>query len=131
MATPAEDQTTSCARKHPAPGPGDSEVLLRVRAASITAPANWTGRPPDRPVRRVRYSSGAHHAVTGSVGGVVIDVGPTVSEFGSRDDVYGLIPFLRDGAAAEYVTVSAAVFAAEPPELDHPPCGDELPDAQS
>ena len=33
--------------------------------------------------------------------------------------VYGLIPFTRDGAAAEYVALPAAVVAAKPATVDH------------
>jgi NADPH:quinone reductase-like Zn-dependent oxidoreductase len=33
--------------------------------------------------------------------------------------VYGLIPFTRDGAAAEFAAVPAAVLAAKPLQLDH------------
>ncbi|MFE7530259.1 NADP-dependent oxidoreductase [Kitasatospora sp. NPDC057542] len=34
-------------------------------------------------------------------------------------EVYGLIPFLRDGAAAEYVGVPAGILAAKPARPDH------------
>ncbi|MFG2361862.1 NADP-dependent oxidoreductase [Streptomyces mirabilis] len=45
-----------------------------------------------------------------------------------RGEAYGLIPFTRDGAAAQFVAVPAAVLAAEPARLDHdhaaaPPAG--------
>ncbi|MFF0039024.1 NADP-dependent oxidoreductase [Streptomyces mirabilis] len=46
-----------------------------------------------------------------------------------RGEVYGLIPFTRDGAVARFVAVPAAVLAAEPARLDHdhaaalPPAG--------
>ncbi|MGQ4381090.1 NADP-dependent oxidoreductase, partial [Streptomyces sp. SAS_267] len=42
-----------------------------------------------------------------------------VTEFRPGEAVYGLIPFTRDGAAAEYVTVPAAALAAKPGSLDH------------
>jgi NADPH:quinone reductase-like Zn-dependent oxidoreductase len=35
------------------------------------------------------------------------------------DEVYGLVPFVRDGAAAEYVTVPTDVLAAKPARIDH------------
>ncbi|MFF5235251.1 hypothetical protein [Dactylosporangium sp. NPDC000521] len=37
--------------------------------------------------------------------------------------MYGLIPFVRDGAAAEYVTVPAGVLAARPTTVDHVAAG--------
>jgi NADPH:quinone reductase-like Zn-dependent oxidoreductase len=50
---------------------------------------------------------------------VVAALGPGVTGLAVGDEVYGLIPFTRDGAAAEYVTVPADVLAAKPARLDH------------
>jgi NADPH:quinone reductase-like Zn-dependent oxidoreductase len=49
----------------------------------------------------------------------VAALGTGVTGLAVGDEVYGLIPFTRDGAAAEYVTVPANVLAAKPARLDH------------
>jgi NADPH:quinone reductase-like Zn-dependent oxidoreductase len=46
----------------------------------------------------------------GEVSGVVADIASGDPDFGPGDEVYGLIPFDRDGAAAEYVTVPGAIW---------------------
>ena len=46
------------------------------------------------------------------VSGVVAAKGTGVTDFAVGDEVYGLIRFDRDGAAAEYVAVPAADLAA-------------------
>ena len=48
------------------------------------------------------------------VSGVVAAVGAGVTDFAVGDEVYGLIRFDRDGAAAEYVAVPAADLATRP-----------------
>ncbi|WP_329302954.1 hypothetical protein OG410_35945 [Streptomyces sp. NBC_00659] len=47
------------------------------------------------------------------------ELGEGVTDFAPGEEVYGLIPFVRDGATAEYVTVPAAVLAAKPRSHDH------------
>jgi NADPH:quinone reductase-like Zn-dependent oxidoreductase len=42
-----------------------------------------------------------------------------VTDVGVGDEVYCLIPFVRDGAAAEYVSVPTDVLAAKPVAVDH------------
>ncbi|MBM9434826.1 NADP-dependent oxidoreductase [Streptomyces bryophytorum] len=94
----------------PRPVPGDGEVLVGVRSAAITPgelawDATWTdslepgGRPrlPAVPAKELA--------------GVVVE-GP-----GTGDEVFGLIPFTRDGAAAEFTAVPAAVLAPKPAGL--------------
>ena len=53
------------------------------------------------------------------VSGTVLAVGRAVTDVSIGQDVYGLIDFDRDGAAAEYVTVRAADLAAKPTSVDH------------
>lgn len=94
----------------PRPAPGDGEVLVQVRAASITAgeldwDATWTdslepGGAPRLPVIPAK-----------EVAGVVVEGA------GVGDEVFGLIPFILDGAAAEFTAVPAAVLAPKPPGL--------------
>lgn len=50
---------------------------------------------------------------------VVAALGPEVTGTKVGDEVYGLIPFVRDGAAAEDVTVPTDVLAAKPATVHH------------
>jgi NADPH:quinone reductase-like Zn-dependent oxidoreductase len=102
----------------PRPEPGPDEVLVAVKAASMTPheltwPATWThsmdGTGPERtPIIPSHEFSG-----------VVTARGPGVDSPAEGEAVYGLIPFTRDGAAAEYVTVPAAMVATRPASVDH------------
>jgi NADPH:quinone reductase-like Zn-dependent oxidoreductase len=102
--------------RRPEPGPG--EVLVAVKAASMTPhelswPGTWTyssdGSGPERtPIIPSHEFSG-----------VVAAFGAGVESPAEGEAVYGLIPFTRDGAAAEYVTLPAAVMAAKPTTVDH------------
>ncbi len=53
------------------------------------------------------------------VSGTVVATGPGVTGLAPGDDVYALIDFDRDGAAAEYVTVPASALAARPRSVSH------------
>jgi NADPH:quinone reductase-like Zn-dependent oxidoreductase len=102
----------------PRPEPAPGEVLVAVHAASITSDeltwdATWTDSP--EPGGRDRTPIIPSHEMSG----VVAALGPGVIETGVGDEVYGLIPFVRDGAAAEYVTVPADILAAKPATMDH------------
>jgi NADPH:quinone reductase-like Zn-dependent oxidoreductase len=101
------------------PVPGDGEVLVAVRSASITAgeldwDATWTDAldgsgSPRLPIVPAK-----------EVSGTVVENGPGDSAgLAPGDEVFGLIPFTRDGAAAEFTAVPAAVLAPKPPALDH------------
>jgi NADPH:quinone reductase-like Zn-dependent oxidoreductase len=80
----------------PSPNPG--EVLVRVHAAAITRDElEW---PVDRLPAIPSYE----------LSGVVVDSG---------EEVYALTPFDRDGVAAEYAAVPAAVLAPKPSRLNH------------
>jgi NADPH:quinone reductase-like Zn-dependent oxidoreductase len=102
----------------PRPEPAQGEVLVAVHAASITSDeltwdATWTDRlEPGGDDRTPIIPS---HEMSG----VVAATGPGVAQVQVGDEVYGLIPFVRDGAAAEYVTVPADVLAAKPTTIDH------------
>lgn len=80
------------------PTPGDGEVLVRVHAAAITRDElEWpTARLPATP--------------SYELSGVIVETG---------EEVYGLTPFDRDGVAAEYAVVPAAVLAPKPKTLSH------------
>lgn len=102
----------------PRPVPGEGELLVEVRSASITSgelawDATWTDR----------FDGGGEPRVpvipSKEVSGVVAGLGPATSGRTVGDEVYGLIPFLLDGAAAEYTVVPEAVLALKPPGLSH------------
>ena len=98
----------------PWPTPGEGEALVTVHAAAITfdeltwpetwAPAVSTALPSSRPTE---------------FSGVVAALGDGVTELSAGDEVYGLVPFDRDGAAAEYVSVPATSVAARPRAVSH------------
>ena len=98
----------------PVPMPADEEALVAVRSAAITFDEltwveTWTrdgvSRTPTIPSHEVS--------------GVIADIGSGVTDFRPGDEVYGLIRFDRDGAAAQYVTVPAADLAARPMTVSH------------
>lgn len=90
------------------------EVLVAVHAAAITFdeltwPETWEHDGVDRtPI-----------IPSHEVSGVVAAVADDVVDFVVGDEVYGLIRFDRDGAAAEYVAVPAADLARRPKALSH------------
>jgi NADPH:quinone reductase-like Zn-dependent oxidoreductase len=89
------------------PSPGAGEALVRVHAAGITRDElTWpTGRLPAIP--------------SYELSGVVAGVGPDVDAVAEGDEVFALTPFDRDGVAAEYAVVPAAVLAPKPRTLSH------------
>jgi NADPH:quinone reductase-like Zn-dependent oxidoreductase len=98
----------------PRPTPAPGEVLVRVRAVGITfAELGWdltwthkdgTDRTPIIP----------GHEVSGVVQEAAGDC-----SFEVGDEVYGLIDFDRDGAAAEYVCVRGESLALKPGTAGH------------
>jgi NADPH:quinone reductase-like Zn-dependent oxidoreductase len=83
------------------------EALVQVHAAAITRDElEW---PVDRLPAIPSYE----------LSGVVAEVAPDVADVAVGDAVYSLIPFARDGAAAEYVAVPAVYLAAKPSTLSH------------
>ena len=100
----------------PVPAAGPGEVLVAVHAAAITfAELTWdqswtTGDGADRtPVI-------PSHEVSGTVAAL----GVGVTDFAVGDEVFGLIDFDRDGAAAQFVTVPDVNLARKPPAISHP-----------
>ncbi|OBG39762.1 NADP-dependent oxidoreductase [Mycobacterium sp. E3198] len=98
----------------PVPAPGAGEVLIEVHAAAITFDEltwdeTWTRDGASRiPV-----------IPSHEVSGVVAEIGPGVTGLAPGDEVYGLIDFDRDGAAAEFVAAPAADLAAKPSTASH------------
>jgi NADPH:quinone reductase-like Zn-dependent oxidoreductase len=102
----------------PRPEPGPGEVLVAVRCAGITAgelgwDATWTDSPAGGGADRTPIIP-SHE-----VSGVVAALGPDTAGFEAGQRVYGLIPFTRDGAAAEFAAVPADSIAPGPAGLDH------------
>jgi NADPH:quinone reductase-like Zn-dependent oxidoreductase len=100
----------------PVPVPGPGEALVAVHAAAITFAEltwdlSWTTRDG-----RDRTPVIPSHEMSGTVTGIAAGVtGVAVG-----DEVYALIEFDRDGAAAEYVTIPASELAAKPHSASHP-----------
>ena len=98
----------------PRPTPKTDELLIAVHAAGITFdeltwPETWSADGVDRtPIVPSHEFSG-----------VVAEVGGGVTDVSVGDEVYGLVPFDRDGAAAEYVRVPAGFVAAKPRTVSH------------
>jgi NADPH:quinone reductase-like Zn-dependent oxidoreductase len=89
------------------PRPTPSEAVVRVHAAAITRDElTW---PLDRLPATPSYE----------LSGVVAEVAPDVGELSAGDEVFALTPFDRDGVAAEYAVVPAAVLAPRPRSLTH------------
>ena len=100
------------------PEAGDSQVLVRVRAASVN-PADWyamTGMP-----WLARPAMGLRRPRTGRLGvdlaGEVEAVGRNVTRFRPGDAVFGT----GDGTLAEYVAVGEATLAGKPGRLERQP----------
>ncbi|KLO47202.1 alcohol dehydrogenase [Mycobacterium nebraskense] len=96
------------------PVPAAGEVLVAVHAAAITFDEltweeTWTrdgvSRTPVIPSHEVS--------------GVVSEAASGVADFAPGDEVYGLIRFDRDGAAADFVCVPAADLAGKPSTASH------------
>ncbi|SOJ54307.1 2-haloacrylate reductase [Mycobacterium simulans] len=98
----------------PMPVPAAGEVLVAVHAAAITFDElsweeTWTRDGASRTPTIVSHE----------VSGVVADIASGITDFQVGDEVYGLIGFERDGAAADFVAVPAADLAAKPSTVTH------------
>ncbi len=98
----------------PTPVPGDGEVLVRVRAASVNA-ADWHLMRGDPYLARLSMGIGAPKAkIRGrDFAGRVESVGKNVTGFCPGDEVFGE----TDGAFAEYICVAEDVIGTEPANL--------------
>ena len=91
----------------PVPTPGAKDVLIKVRATSITAnELDWT-----ETIAR-DYPIPGH-----DVAGTVEAVGSDVTGFTKGDQVFALTSFSRDGAAAEYMVANSKELAIKPKSL--------------
>lgn len=99
----------------PIPKLREGDALVRVHAAALT-PTEFTWNST------FTTSEGKDRLPTipsFEVSGVVEETAPGVTGLEKGDEVYGLLNFWRDGAAAEYVAVHAADLAPKPESLDH------------
>lgn len=99
----------------PVPVPAPGEVLVAVHAAAITFDEltweeTWTRDGVDRTPTIVSHE----------VSGVVTETRLGVTDFQPGDEVYGLVAFDRDGAAAEFVAMPATDLATKPSSVSHP-----------
>ncbi|MGH2503931.1 MAG: alcohol dehydrogenase catalytic domain-containing protein, partial [Ktedonobacterales bacterium] len=98
----------------PRPQPGPGEVLVRVGATAIIATElTWdetyqapTGDPRPLPIP-------GH-----DLAGVVVEVGPEVTDVASGNEMYALTAFGRDGAEAEYAIALPSELAPKLQTLD-------------
>ncbi len=88
------------------PEPGDGQVLIRVRAASVN-PADWKAR---RGLSGTRLPAVLGRDVSGTVELSRAD------GFAEGDDVFG---YVAGGGYAEFATASASRIARKPPGLSH------------
>jgi NADPH:quinone reductase-like Zn-dependent oxidoreductase len=88
------------------PEPGDGEVLIRVRAASVN-PADWKAR---RGFREMPLPAVLGYDASGTV-----EVSRT-DAFAAGDDVFGMV---ASGGYAEFATASAGGIARKPAALSH------------
>ena len=89
----------------PRPVPGPGEVLVEVRATAVTSnELTWSESVPFIPCH--------------DVSGVVVGLGPRAVGLTVGDAVYGLVPFDRAGAAADYVAVPTEALAVKPGPTD-------------
>ena len=96
----------------PAPRPtvAPDEVLVAVDAAGITfAELSWDLSWTDADGRDRTPVIPAHE-----LSGSVVEVGSEVSSLSLGDQVYGLVPFTHDGAAAEFIAMPADILALQP-----------------
>jgi NADPH:quinone reductase-like Zn-dependent oxidoreductase len=99
----------------PIPHAGPGEVLVAVHAAAITfAELDWdlTWTTRDGTDRTPVIPS---HEVSGTIA----ELGDGVTGFAVGDEVYGLIDFDRDGAAAEFAVVPADALTLKPRSVSH------------
>jgi NADPH:quinone reductase-like Zn-dependent oxidoreductase len=88
------------------PRPGVGEALVQVHAAGITRDElTWREQLPVTP--------------SYELSGVVSELGDGAADVVVGDEVFALMPFDRDGAAADYAVVPAAGLAPKPQRLSH------------
>jgi NADPH:quinone reductase-like Zn-dependent oxidoreductase len=105
-----------CYEEAPRPVAGDGEVLVEVHAAAVTPgelswDSSWVRE--DGTDRTPMIPSHEFSGVVVSTPAAAVDVAR------AGDEVYGLIEFHRDGAAAEYVALAHEEVVGRPFALSH------------
>lgn len=96
----------------PRPTPGHGEIVVAVHASAITfAELTWPETWESNGVDRTPIIPSHEFA------GQVAVVGEGVTDLSVGESVFGLAPFGRDGAAAEYVVVPADCVARKGPDV--------------
>jgi NADPH:quinone reductase-like Zn-dependent oxidoreductase len=97
----------------PQPTPARGEVLIRVHAAGVN-PVDAKIRSGEFPRFRPQLP-----AILGrDISGVVVNVGPDVSDLAKDDEVFGMLDYDR-GAYAEYAVASTREISLAPAALEH------------
>lgn len=101
--------------ERPKPEPGEGQILVRVRAASVNAmdPIFRGGYYKDFMEHRLPLTPGLDYA------GTVEAIGPGVEGIAVGDEVFGAAgkPYAGEGTLAEYVTGTAQLAARRPERL--------------
>jgi len=97
----------------PDPQPAIGDALVQVRAASFTPTELTWPLGTDRAGHDRGPRIPAHEG-----SGIVVALGYGAAGVSVGDEVYGLIDGLRDGWAAEYVTIEARSLAPKPTTVD-------------
>lgn len=99
----------------PIPAVGPGEVLVEVHAAAVTP-----GELAWEPTWQSKDGSDRTPIIPShEFSGVVAKTGSGVGGLDRGDEVYGLIEFNHDGAAAEYVSLPHEVVVLRPTKLSH------------
>jgi NADPH:quinone reductase-like Zn-dependent oxidoreductase len=101
------------------PAPGDGEVLVKVRAASVnySTVAFVTGKPSAVRVMGGGLLKPKYRIPGAEVAGQVEAVGRNVTQFQPGDDVFGDLSASGRGGYAEYVAAPQTAFAGKPAGL--------------
>src|SRR5690349_10180767 len=94
--------------------PAIGDVLVKVRAAGITASELWWPVWTDPLGHKREYLIPAQE-----FSGEVVALGWGTAGFEIGDEVFGIISAYRDGAAAELIAVEARDVALKPKSVDH------------
>jgi NADPH:quinone reductase-like Zn-dependent oxidoreductase len=99
----------------PQPHPGPREVLVHVKATGVIATElRW----PE--TYQTKAGSERSLPIPGhDLAGVVVEVGPGVTDIAVGAEVYALTAFDRDGAEAEYTIALPCELAPKPRSLDY------------
>ncbi len=95
----------------PRPQPGPGEVLVHVQAAGVGPWDAWIRAGQSVLPQPLPLTPGS------DISGVVLDIGPGVSQLRSGDEVFGVTNARFTGGYAEYAIASATMLARKPAVL--------------